>query len=151
MNAVFRGETNGSEADCLSWSTADVCLWPGHSAVEMVRPAKEGRKIQQGWKGEMRASLGPALLSSSQVHLWSVMDMMEIDFQVNCFVCLSRRHGPHCPPSPPRGHCFTLCSTPRSTSLIAQFNIPDRFGGLIHLLPSHAVLSITCPLRRPIR
>lgn len=37
----------------------------------------------------MRVSLGLALLSSSQVHLWSVMYMMEIDFQVNCFVYLS--------------------------------------------------------------
>lgn len=34
-------------------------------------------------------SLGLALPSSSQVHLWSVMYMMEIDFQVNCFVYLS--------------------------------------------------------------
>lgn len=48
----------------------------------------------------MSISLGPALLSSSQVHLWSIMDMMEIDFQVNCSVCLSRRHQLHRPPPP---------------------------------------------------
>lgn len=57
----FLRETNVGDADCLSWSTADVFLWPVHSAVEMVWAVKEGRKIQQGWKGEMRASLGLSL------------------------------------------------------------------------------------------
>lgn len=79
---------------------------------------------------------GPEFLSSSQVHLWSVMDMMGIDFQVNCFTSLSLSlslGGTNCNPPPPNPSKRSLCSAPRSTSLIAHFNIPTvsawRGGG----------------------
>lgn len=75
------GSTQAAYHDRLQMSVCGLgMLWK--------RPRQRRRK-----KNALRMMSGLALsvLSSSSVHLWSVMGMMEIDRRVNCFVCLSRR------------------------------------------------------------
>lgn len=128
----FLRETNVGDADCLSWSTADVFLRPVHSAVEMVWAVKEGRKIQQGWKGEMRASLGLSLSFSFFLGPSVVCNRRDGNWFPGELFCAPQSRGDNNPsPSPhlKRPVWLSGCphAVPRSTALIDHFNILVSF------------------------
>lgn len=97
---------------------------------------KREEKYNKDKKGKWESLLVCLSHSPSfSVYRWSVIDVMEIDFQVNYFVCPSVSGRQQSSPfPPPREACVTLrlsfaVRLPRRTlkALIAHFNILDCF------------------------